>query len=57
MDQIVGPPQVPFRELELPFLFESAKVVLGTLVKERGYGYKSAKAVDVMASCNMSIHC
>lgn len=57
MDQILGSPQFPVRELELPFLLESAKVVLGTLVKERGYGNKSAKALDVMASCNVSIHC
>lgn len=57
MDQILGSPQFPVRELELPFLLESAKVVLGTLVKERGYRNKSAKASDVMASCNVSIHC
>jgi hypothetical protein len=29
------------RELELPFLLESAKAVFGTLVKERGYMNKS----------------
>lgn len=29
------------RELELPFLLESVKLVFGTLVKERGYMNKS----------------
>jgi hypothetical protein len=29
------------REVELPFLLESVKLVFGTLVKERGYMSKS----------------
>lgn len=56
-DQMVGSPQVPVRELELPFLLESVKLVFGTLVKERGYMNKSAKGFDVMSGRNRNIRC
>ena len=56
-DQMVGSPQVPVREVELPFLLESVKLVFGTLVKERGYMNKSVKGLDVMPGRNRNIHC
>jgi len=37
------------RELEVPFLLDSAKPVLGTLVKERDYIHKSVKDPDVIS--------
>ena len=36
------------RGLEVPFLLDSAKLVLGTPVKERDYIHKSVKAFDVI---------
>ena len=56
-DQMVGSPQVPVRELELPFLLESVKLVFGTLEKERGYMNKSAKGFDVTSGRKMNIRC
>ena len=57
MDQILGSPQFPVRELELPFLLESVKLVFGTLEKERGYMNKSAKGFDVTSGRKMNIRC
>jgi hypothetical protein len=37
------------RELEVPFLLDPAKLVLGTLVKERDYIHKSVKVFDVIS--------
>jgi hypothetical protein len=37
------------RELEVPFLLDSAKLVLGTLVKERDYICKSVKVFEVFS--------
>ena len=56
-DQMVGSPQVPVRELELPFLLESVKLVFGTLETERGYMNKSAKGFDVTSGRKMNIRC
>lgn len=56
-DQIVGSPQVPVTVLEVPFLVESVKLALGTLVKERGYMYNLVSLLDVTAGRNRNIRC